>query len=88
MIVLYYISLYYTLRFYFTYLSLLAQPVNITLYGRDWTASFSILFRNGTCIIILDKKYNIMKYNTIENNIIQYNTIQYNTIQAIQCNIM
>ena len=23
---------------------------------RDWTASFSIRFRNGTCIIILDKK--------------------------------
>jgi hypothetical protein len=26
---------------------------------RDWTASFSIRYRNGTCIIILDKKYNI-----------------------------
>jgi hypothetical protein len=26
---------------------------------RDWTASFLIRFRNGTCIIILDKKYNI-----------------------------
>ena len=26
---------------------------------RDWTASLSIRFRNGTCIIILDKKYNI-----------------------------
>ena len=26
---------------------------------RDWTASFSIRFRDGTCIIILDKKYNI-----------------------------
>ena len=26
---------------------------------RDWTASFSIRFRNGTCLIILDKKYNI-----------------------------
>ena len=26
---------------------------------RDWTASFSIRFRNGPCIIILDKKYNI-----------------------------
>jgi hypothetical protein len=25
----------------------------------DWTASFSIRFRNGTCIIIVDKKYNI-----------------------------
>jgi hypothetical protein len=25
----------------------------------DWTASFSIRFRNDTCIIILDKKYNI-----------------------------
>jgi hypothetical protein len=25
----------------------------------DWTASFLIRFRNGTCIIILDKKYNI-----------------------------
>jgi hypothetical protein len=55
-----YIYIYYTLRFYFPYLSLLAQLVNITLYGpRDWTASFSIRFRNGTCIIILDKKYNI-----------------------------
>jgi hypothetical protein len=28
-----YICLYYTLRFYFPYVSLLAQPVNITLYG-------------------------------------------------------
>jgi predicted component of viral defense system (DUF524 family) len=27
---------------------------------RDWTASFSIRFRDGTCIIILDKKYNIV----------------------------
>jgi len=27
------IYIYYTLRFYFPYLSLLAQPVNITLYG-------------------------------------------------------
>ena len=27
------IQIYYTLRFYFPYLSLLAQPVNITLYG-------------------------------------------------------
>ena len=26
---------------------------------RDWTASFSIRFRNSTYIIILDKKYNI-----------------------------
>jgi hypothetical protein len=26
---------------------------------RNWTASFSIRFKNGTCIIILDKKYNI-----------------------------
>jgi hypothetical protein len=26
---------------------------------REWTASFSIRFRSGTCIIILDKKYNI-----------------------------
>ena len=26
---------------------------------QDWTASFSIRFRNDTCIIILDKKYNI-----------------------------
>ena len=26
---------------------------------RDWTSSFSIRFRNGTCIIIFDKKYNI-----------------------------
>jgi len=52
--------IYYTLRFYFPYLSLLAQPVNITLYrDRDWTASFWIRFRNGTCIIILDEKYNI-----------------------------
>jgi len=28
-----YINVYYTLRFYFPYLSLLAPPVNITLYG-------------------------------------------------------
>jgi hypothetical protein len=28
---------------------------------RDWTASFSNRFRNGPCIIILDKKYNIAK---------------------------
>ena len=27
--------------------------------NRGWTASFSIRFRNGTCIIILDKKYDI-----------------------------
>jgi hypothetical protein len=26
---------------------------------RDWIASFSIRVRNGACIIILDKKYNI-----------------------------
>jgi hypothetical protein len=26
---------------------------------RDWTASFLIRFKNGTCIIILDRKYNI-----------------------------
>jgi hypothetical protein len=26
---------------------------------RDWTVSFSIRFRNCTCIIILDQKYNI-----------------------------
>jgi hypothetical protein len=26
---------------------------------RDWIASFLIRFRNGTCIIILDKMYNI-----------------------------
>jgi hypothetical protein len=30
---MYNIDVYYTLRFYFPYLSLLAQPVNITLYG-------------------------------------------------------
>ena len=41
------ISIYYTLRFYFPYLSLLAQPVTIFVYGPA-----------GTCII-LDKKYNI-----------------------------
>jgi hypothetical protein len=29
-----YIYIYYTLRFYFPYLSLLAQPVTITLYGQ------------------------------------------------------
>ena len=29
-----YISIYYTLRFYFPFVSLLAQPVNITLYGQ------------------------------------------------------
>ena len=27
--------------------------------NQDWTASFSIRFRNGTCIIIVDKNYNI-----------------------------
>ena len=42
-------TLYYTLRFYFPYLSLLAQLVTIFVYGPD---------RPGTCII-LDKKYNI-----------------------------
>jgi hypothetical protein len=26
---------------------------------RDWTASFSTRFRNGTCITILDNEYNI-----------------------------
>ena len=50
---------YYTLRFYFLYLSLLAQPVNITLYGPGVDCLVSIRFRSGTCIIILDKKYNI-----------------------------
>jgi hypothetical protein len=29
-----YICQYYTLRFYFPYLSLLAQPVNILVYGQ------------------------------------------------------
>ena len=33
MIICVVILLYYTLRFYFPYLSVLAQPVNITLYG-------------------------------------------------------
>jgi hypothetical protein len=61
-LVLYYIiGLYYTLRFYFPYLSLLAQPVNITLYGPglDCLVFDSVRFLNGTCIICLDKKYNI-----------------------------
>jgi hypothetical protein len=31
--IIFYQYIYYTLRFYFPYLSLLAQPVNITLYG-------------------------------------------------------
>ena len=51
--------IYYAVRFYFPCLSLLAQPVNITLYGPGLDCLFSIRFRNGTCIIILDKKYNI-----------------------------
>ena len=37
-----------------------SQTIYILRYmERDWTASFSIRFRNGPCIIILDKKYNI-----------------------------
>ncbi len=39
--------IYYTLRFYFPYLSLLAQSVNITLFGP------------GLDCLVLDKKYNI-----------------------------
>ena len=47
------ITKYYTLRFYFLYLSLLAQPVTIFVYmDRQY------MDRPGTCII-LDKKYNI-----------------------------
>ena len=49
----YIIYLYYTLRFYFPYLSLLAQPVTIFVYG-----PVTILLY-GPAIIILDKKYNI-----------------------------
>ena len=49
----------YALRFYFPYLSLLAQPVNITLYGPRLACLVFNSVRNGTCIIILDKKYNI-----------------------------
>ena len=40
--------IYYTLRYYFPYLSLLAQPVTIFVYG---PARY--------LLIILDKKYNI-----------------------------
>jgi hypothetical protein len=44
------ISQYYTLRFYFPYLSLLAQPVHITLYGPglDWTGLPRFRFGSGT----------------------------------------
>jgi hypothetical protein len=44
------IALYYTLRFYFPYLSLLAQPVTIFVYG-----PVTILVY-GPAIIILENK--------------------------------
>ena len=51
-----YIVVYYTLRFYFPYLSLLAQLVTIFVYGP--VVHFLYMDWPGTCII-LDKKYNI-----------------------------
>ena len=57
-------NMYYVFILYFTFLFSLfvfvstAGQYNVIWTG-DWTASFSIRFRNGTCIIILDKKYNI-----------------------------
>jgi hypothetical protein len=42
------------------YCHMTLSAMNYLLYMlRAWTASFSIRFRNGTCIIILDKQYNI-----------------------------
>ena len=46
------ITIYYTLRFYFPYLSLLAQPVTIFVYG-------PVVYGPTRYCIILDKKYNI-----------------------------
>jgi hypothetical protein len=45
------------------------SAMNYLLYMlRNWTASFSIRFRNGTCIIILDKKYNIANSSGHKSN--------------------
>ena len=54
-------NMYYVYILYFTFLFVFvsaAGQYNVIWTG-DWTASFSIRFRNGTCIIILDKKNNI-----------------------------
>ena len=53
------ISIYYTLRFYFPYLSLLAQPVNITLYGPGLDCLVFDSVPERYLHIILDTKYNI-----------------------------
>jgi hypothetical protein len=52
---------------------------------RDWTASFSIRFRNDTCIIILDKKYNIalLSYNEeVHDEGMKYKAIIYDTFEV------
>ena len=57
LLVLCFICSYFSIvhfTFYFPYLSLLAQPVIIFVYG-----PVTILVYGPTCIIILDKKYNI-----------------------------
>ena len=46
------ITIYYTLRFYFPYLSLLVQLVTIFVYG-------PVVYEPASTCIILDKKYNI-----------------------------
>ena len=56
-----YIIYYYIILYVFIFPSCLCQRSRSILryMDRDWTASFQIRFRNGTCINILDKKYNI-----------------------------
>jgi hypothetical protein len=56
-----YINIYYTLRFYFPYLSLLAQPVNITLYGPGLDCLVFDSVPERYLHYYLDKKYNIAK---------------------------
>ena len=66
-------SICYTLRFYFPYLSLLAQPVTIFVYG-----PVVYMDRPGTCII-LDKKYNIVnssKYGPIKSCLVYMKSTQ------------
>ena len=54
-----YINIYYTLRFYFPYLYLLAQPVNITLYGPGLDCLVFDSVPERYLHYYLDKKYNI-----------------------------
>jgi hypothetical protein len=49
----------YTLRFYFPYLSLLAQPVNITLYGPGLDCLVFDSVPERYLYYYFDKKYNI-----------------------------